>query len=317
MIYTCTLNPSIDYVMNVDEFKPGDLNRASQTFYYPGGKGINVSRVMARLGVKTIALGFTGGFTGEFVKDFLNNEEINHQFIDTEQNTRVNVKLKSQQESEINGPGPILSSKHQEELMEQVRTLTNEDTLILAGSVPSSLPEDFYITIADVCSKNGTKLAVDTSGKALKQLIGRPIYLLKPNHHELGELFNVSIDSMEKAAHYGKKLADQGVQHVIVSMGGDGAVYIGPDQQLYSNVPKGQLKNSVGAGDSVVSGFVASMAQGKSTDEAFRVGVASGSATAFQDDLCTAEDVEKLLGEVKISSLSIGGKPNENHRIID
>ncbi|KHE68474.1 phosphofructokinase [Halobacillus sp. BBL2006] len=303
MIYTCTLNPSIDYIMSVEEFKSGALNRAQQTFYYPGGKGINVSRVMSRLGVDTAALGFIGGFTGEFVKSFLSEENVRHQFIDSGQNTRVNVKLKSSDETEINGPGPNLTEDHQQSLLEQIGSLNEEDTLVLAGSVPSSLPPNFYNTIADICHKNGTKFVADTSGEALKQLIGHPLFFLKPNHYELGDLFSTTIDSKEKAAQYGRKLVDEGVQHVIISMGGDGAVYVGKKENLFANVPKGTVKNSVGAGDSVVSGFVAALTKGATVKDAFRYGVAAGSATAFNDDLCESQDVDHLLDQITISSI--------------
>ncbi|TGB02282.1 1-phosphofructokinase [Halobacillus salinus] len=303
MIYTCTLNPSIDYIMHVDEFKSGDLNRAKQTFFYPGGKGINVSRVMARLGVETIALGYTAGFTGAFIKDSLKQEHIQNQFIETDGKTRVNVKLKSSDETEINGPGPLISEAKQQELLQQVKEMTDDDTLVIAGSVPSSLPDDFYVEIAEICQKQGTKLVADTSGKALQQLIGSSLFLIKPNHHELADLFNAEVETKEQAAYYGRKLFDQGVSHVIVSMGGEGAVYIGEDQQLFAEVPKGTVKNSVGAGDSMVAGFTAAISQAKPVEEAFRQAVASGSATAFQDDLCNKEDVEQLLNDIEISTI--------------
>ncbi|MGP4061343.1 1-phosphofructokinase [Halobacillus sp. H74] len=303
MIYTCTLNPSIDYIMNVEEFEAGGLNRSNQTFYYPGGKGINVSRVMARLEITTEALGYIGGFTGAFIKEFLEKESVSHGFIDTSQNTRVNVKLKSDEETEINGPGPEISAKLQEELLMKIRTFTEKDTLVLAGSVPSSLPDDFYVTMTEICAKNKIKVVADTSGKALEQLIGHPLYLLKPNHHELGELFGVTVDSKEKAAEYGQKLIDKNVEHVIVSMGGEGAVYINKDQKLFANVPQGKVKNSVGAGDSVVAGFLSAMAKEETMENAFRYGVASGSATAFQDDLCQQKDVQALLEQISISEI--------------
>ncbi|MBH0230958.1 1-phosphofructokinase [Halobacillus yeomjeoni] len=301
MIYTCTLNPSIDYIMSVPKFESGTLNRAHNTSFYPGGKGINVSRVLRRLGVGTIALGFTGGFSGNFIKQFLSEERIEHRFIDTDKDTRINVKLKSSDETEINGPGPELTTDQQEALLKQVDEMTNKDTLVLAGSVPSTLPPDFYMTIADICAKNRTKFVADTSGKALDGLIGKRIFLLKPNHHELGELFKTEIDSLEQTVHYGRKLFESGVEHVIVSMGGSGAIYIGENKTLHANVPEGVVKNSVGAGDSVVSGFLAGLTQGRSIEESFRFGVAAGSATAFQDDLCEEKHVSEVLENIEIS----------------
>ncbi|CDQ19283.1 fructose-1-phosphate kinase [Halobacillus karajensis] len=304
MIYTCTLNPSIDYIMHVNEFEAGGLNRAQDTSYYPGGKGINVSRVMSRLDVQTQAIGYIGGFTGAFVQQFLDSESIQHDFIDTKQHTRINVKLKSNEETEINGPGSEISEQLQQELLRKIKRLSNKDTLVLAGSLPSSLPADFYVQMSTICAENDTKVVADTSGSALEQLLGHPLFLLKPNHHELGDLFNVTIDSRKKAAFYGRKLIDQGVKHVIVSMGGEGAVYIGHRKELYANVPKGEVKNSVGAGDSVVSGFLAALEKDEPIEDAFRYGVASGSATAFQDDLCKKEDVEHLLSQIDVSAIN-------------
>ncbi|MCA0971669.1 1-phosphofructokinase [Halobacillus litoralis] len=303
MIYTCTLNPSIDYIMHVDEFEGGSLNRAKETFFYPGGKGINVSRVMKRLGVETIALGYKAGFTGAFIQESLEKENIKSEFISTEGKTRVNVKLKSSDETEINGPGPVITEEQQNQLIGRIKEMTDEDTLIIAGSVPSSLPNDFYVTIAKLCEEQGTKLIADTSGSALKQLIGSSLHLIKPNHHELGDLFQAEVETKEQAAHYGRKLFEQGVSHVIVSMGGQGAVYIGEDVQLFAEVPKGQVKNSVGAGDSMVAGFASALHKGEPVEEAFRFAVASGSATAFQDDLCQKEDVDKLLNEISLTSI--------------
>ncbi|MFC7064073.1 1-phosphofructokinase [Halobacillus seohaensis] len=304
MIYTCTLNPSIDYIMHLEDFQIGALNRANQTMYYPGGKGINVSRVMERLGVSTTALGYVGDFTGQFITNFLDKEGIKHSFIDTKDYTRINVKLKGTQESEINGPGPTVTEEQLKRLLEQIRSLQPQDILILAGSVPSSLPKDFYTQIANICTEKQVLLVADTSGDALKQLIGKPVFFLKPNDHELGELFETTIETKEDAAHYASKLVDQGTQHVIVSMGGKGAVYVNNTQKLFATVPKGEVKNSVGAGDSVVSGFISALSQGLEIEDAFRNGVATGSATAFQDDLCHKEDADQLKDEIKISTIN-------------
>jgi 1-phosphofructokinase len=306
MIYTCTMNPSIDYIMNVEAFEAGELNRATQTFFYPGGKGINVSRVVSRFNVPTKALGYIGGFTGAFIEEFLNKENIQHQFIDTSQTTRINVKLKSKEESEINGPGAEISEELQKELLDKIKLLTDTDTLVLAGSLPSSLPKDFYVQMTSLCNEQGVKVVADTSGEALEQLLGHPLFLLKPNHHELGELFNVTIDSKEKAAEYAQRLVEKGVEHVIVSMGGQGAVYAGKDKKLYANVPKGKVKNSVGAGDSVVAGFLSALEKDESIETAFQYGVATGSATAFQDDLCQKEDVVSLLSQIHIYNMKKG-----------
>ncbi|MFD2922649.1 1-phosphofructokinase [Halobacillus naozhouensis] len=313
MIYTCTLNPSIDYIMHVDQIQLGELNRADKTLYYPGGKGINVSRVMARLSVQNTALGYLGKFTGKFITDFLDGENVQHHFVDTGQYTRINVKLKGDQESEINGPGPEIDSIQLGELLAKFKELNKNDILVLAGSVPSSLPKDFYSQISEICEMNGVLLAVDTSGEALKQLVGKDLFLLKPNDYELGTLFNTTIETKEQAAYYAKMLVQQGTRHVIVSMGGKGAVYVNEHEQLYATVPQGTVKNSVGAGDSVVAGFISALSLNKEMKEAFRYGVAAGSATAFQDDLCHHSDVEKLLNQVTITPLHKEGKTNENY----
>lgn len=304
MIYTCTLNPSIDYFMQVDHFEAGGLNRAERTFFYPGGKGINVSRVLNRLETETTAIGFAGGFTGQFISNFLDNEGVPHRFIETGNPSRINVKLKSGQETEINGPGPVIELEQQRQLLAEIENLSQEDTLVIAGSVPASLDLDIYLKIAAICEQKNISLAADTSGDALQQLIGYPVKLLKPNHHELGQLFQTEIHKKEEAVYYAKELVNKGAQHVIVSMGGDGAVLVDQEHTLYANVPQGEVKNSVGAGDSVVSGFLAGLANDKSLADSFRYGVAAGSATAFNDDLCNKEDVEALLSEIQVVALN-------------
>ncbi|GGD07309.1 1-phosphofructokinase [Pontibacillus salipaludis] len=304
MIYTVTLNPSIDYIMHVDEFNEGDLNRANTTYYYPGGKGINVSRVLKRLDVSNTALGFIGGFTGQFIQNFLESEKVQHQFIDTDQYTRINVKLKSSQESEINGPGPSITEEQQQQLLDQVNKLEQDDYLVVAGSIPKTIPANFYNEMAKRCAERGAHFIADTSGKALEELVGTPTFLLKPNHHELGELFDTTIDSPFKAITFAKQLVTKGATNVIVSMGGDGAILVNKDHAYYANVPKGEVKNSVGAGDSVVSGFIAGYVKTNNLTEAFANGVACGSATAFSDDLATRDFVEELRKEITIEDLN-------------
>ncbi|QHE53500.1 1-phosphofructokinase [Pontibacillus sp. HMF3514] len=300
MIYTVTLSPSVDYIMHVDQFHEGELNRASKTFYYAGGKGINVSRVLKRLDIQNTALGYIGGFTGRFIEEYLESEHVEHQFIETKHPTRVNVKLKSDEESEINGPGPDISEEQQNQLLQQVDQLQPDDYLVVAGSIPKTIPATFYKEMAKRCDQNDAHFIADTSGKALEELVGLRTFLLKPNHHELGELFNTSIETQEDAITYARKLVDQGAEHVIVSMGGQGAILVSKDDTYSCNVPKGTVKNSVGAGDSVVSGFLASYRQNKDLIQAFKQGVAAGSATAFNNDLGTKEDIEKLLSEIEV-----------------
>jgi 1-phosphofructokinase len=300
MIYTVTLNPSIDYHVRLKNLKVGELNRAEETFYFPGGKGINVSRVLKRLGIDSVVLGFAGGFTGEFIKNALTNENIATDFIEVEEPSRINIKLKGDQETEINGNGPAISKEKQEKLLSKISSLNKEDVLVLAGSLPPTVPENFYETIASICHEQGIPFVVDTSGPSLKRLIPMRPFLIKPNHHELGELFHVSIETVEDAIKYGKQLQLEGAKNVIVTMGGDGAVLINDDHIVFAKVPKGDVINTVGAGDSTVAGFLASYIQNKDTIKAFQYGVSAGSATAFSEDLCTKESAEQLLPNIQL-----------------
>lgn len=303
MIYTCTLNPSVDYIVKLDDFRLGELNRAAHTAVFPGGKGINVSRVLKRLGVDNTALGFIGGFTGAFIEQELSQENIRFDFVKVPGDTRINIKLKSGKETEINGQGPTIAPPFAAELMEKVQSLRQGDILVLAGSIPTSLPSDFYRTIVQVAKEANVKVVVDTSGPALKQLIEVKPFLIKPNHKELGELFDTVLHSKADAIVYGRRLVELGVENVIVSMAGDGAFFFNKEVTLFAEAPKGVVRNSVGAGDSMVAGFLAAYTNGKSVEQAFAYSVATGSATAFSEDLCTKDKAEQLLHEVKVTRL--------------
>ncbi|AZB43963.1 1-phosphofructokinase [Bacillus sp. FJAT-42376] len=303
MIYTCTLNPSIDYLIQLEEFHLGSLNRSKETKLFPGGKGINVSRVLKRLGTESTALGFSGGFTGDFIKNFLESEAITADFTEAADHTRINVKLKTGVETEVNAAGPKITLEQQEQLISKITRLQKGDLLVLAGSIPSSIPLTFYSTAAEICRKAGVETVIDATGPALEETFRHSPLLIKPNHHELGELFHTTVSNVNEAAYYGKKLISLGVQNVIVSMAGEGAVLVNEDCVLKASVPQGVLKNSVGAGDSVVAGFLASLAQQDTVEEAFQRGTAAGSATAFSHDLCTKEEAEKLYKEVKIEKI--------------
>ncbi|MEK4031065.1 MULTISPECIES: 1-phosphofructokinase [Bacillaceae] len=303
MIYTCTLNPAIDYIVHLEHLETGTLNRAVSTAKFAGGKGINVSRVLTRFGAENTALGFLGGFTGEFIIDELNKEGIHHQFIRIAQDTRINVKVKAGNETEINGQGPTVTLEESEQFKDLIKQLNKGDILLLAGSVLSSLPEDYYVLLMKIAQERGIKIAVDTSGPILKKLLAHKPFLIKPNHHELGELFQTDIQSREQAVVLAKQLVSEGVEHVMVSMAGEGALFVNKDVVLSAKPPQGQVKNSVGAGDSMVAGFLAGYAKGAAIEEAFRFSVAAGSATAFSEDLCTREKAEKLCSEVQISKL--------------
>lgn len=301
MIYTCTITPSIDYTVYLPEFHPGKLNRSEEVYYFPGGKGINVSRVLNRLNTKSIALGFAGGFTGDYIQNFLQTEGVQTDFIDTKEPTRINVKIKADDESELNGPGPITTRVQRKELLAKVEKLKSNDWFVLAGSLPDTIPDAFYQAIARLCHNKGIHFVLDTSGSALKQLIDTKPFLIKPNQEELGDLFDTRIGTKKEAVHYAKKLVEQGINYVIVSMGGNGAILVTKDLVLLAEAPKGQVVNTVGAGDSLVSGFIAAYVQDNDVSKAFRYGIASGSATAFRTDLCEQADVEALVTKVKLN----------------
>ena len=281
MIYTVTLNPSVDYIVRVEQFELGSLNRTSEDSKFPGGKGINVSRVLKRLGVESNALGFIGGFTGSFVADFLSGENIQHNFIKVSGDTRINVKLKTDVETEINGVGPSVSEEQLNQFLQLFQHMNQDDIVLLAGSIPGTLPTSIYQKIMTICKEKEIKVVADVSGDALKEVLSEKPFLIKPNHHELGELFETNIQSVEDAHKYAKQLVKQGVKHVIVSMAGEGALLVTDEFSYVANVPKGKVLNSVGAGDSVVGGFLSAFSENKSLEEAFKIGVASGSATAF------------------------------------
>ncbi|MGG3325784.1 1-phosphofructokinase family hexose kinase, partial [Bacillus velezensis] len=244
MIYTVTLNPSVDYIVHVEDFAVGGLNRSSYDTKYPGGKGINVSRLLKRHHVPSKALGFVGGFTGNYITSFLQQEGLETAFSEVDEDTRINVKLKTGDETEINGQGPTISDEVFNAFLEQFSALEEGDIVVLAGSIPSSLPHNTYEKIAEACRKQNARVVVDISGEALMKATEMKPFLMKPNHHELGEMFNTVIDSAEAAVPYGKKLIEQGAEHAIVSMAGDGALLFTKEAVFLANVPKGKLVNS-------------------------------------------------------------------------
>jgi len=300
MIYTLTLNPSVDYIIELDEVQLGELNRIGNPRKFAGGKGINVSRVLNRMGVSSEALGFIGGFTGDYIVDQLKKENISANFVQVDEDTRINVKVKADTETELNANGPVISEEKFAELKEKISELTSEDLLVLAGSIPSTLPKTTYEELVEICHKNNVSFVVDAEGELLNKVLPYNPFLIKPNHHELGELFDTTITSVEEVIPYAKKLLERGAQNVIVSLAGDGAVLVNEHETIISTVPKGELKSSVGAGDSMVAGFLAKYQETQDIRAAFRYSVASGSATAFSIGLCTKEKVESLLPQVVI-----------------
>ncbi|WP_208560693.1 1-phosphofructokinase [Marinilactibacillus kalidii] len=304
MIYTVTLNPSIDYVVYMDgEVQPGAVNRIQKDRKFPGGKGINVSRILSQLSIENKALGFIGGFTGKFIEDALEKEAIKTDFVQVDEDTRINVKVKSSNETEINGAGPNISNIKAKELIDMLSRLTEEDVVILSGSKPAGLAEDYYQEIIEKLTKSGTQFVVDTTGKELQDSLASKPLMIKPNNHELEELFNVSLETQEDLIYYGKKLVEEGAQNVIISMAEKGAMLFTEKGVYHGKAPKGNLKNSVGSGDSMVAGFTGIFAKTKDQLEAFKYGIACGSATAFEEDLATIDKIEALLPQIEINVL--------------
>ncbi|MEI5993127.1 1-phosphofructokinase [Candidatus Enterococcus mansonii] len=303
MIYTVTLNPSIDYIVHVEGLKLGDLNRMTSDFKLPGGKGINVSRVLKRIHADSTALGFLGGFTGTFISDWLKQEQIQTKFTTVREDTRINIKLKAETETEINGLGPAISDEEMQELKQALSALDTGDIVILSGSTPASLREGFYEELIQLIKDKNAEFVIDTTGKDLFNALPQRPLLIKPNNHELAELFNTDFQTLEDIFPFGKRLLAEGAQHVIISMAGDGALLFTQDGVYQSNVLKRTLKNSVGAGDSMIAGFVGTFTKNNDPIEAFKWGVACGSATAFSDDLASAELINELLSEVKIEKI--------------
>lgn len=300
MIYTVTFNPAIDYIARVEKLTLGETNRTCGETIHPGGKGINVSVVLKRLGVETVALGFIGGFTGAAIADMLRDTGITTDFIACEGNTRINVKLKEQVETEINGKGVIVKEGEMKELYGKLSALDNGDWLVLAGSIPSGMSENLYADIMGTLSCKDVKVVVDATGELLRRTLIYKPFFIKPNIRELEELFGVEIDSDEKVLVYARKLIELGAQNVAVSMGGKGALLVTSGGETYRYAsPKGKVIDTVGAGDSLVAGFIAGYVQTGSYSEAFRTGVATGSATAFSVWLAEKDLVEELKKKVK------------------
>lgn len=303
MIYTVTLNPSIDYFIELDDFEVGGLNRIKTERKRPGGKGINVSAVLQNVGLDSVALGFIGGFTGKFIIDSLTEKNIKTDFVNVEGDTRINVKLHSTIETEINGAGPNITTFKLEQLVEKINQLQKGDVLVLAGSIPSSLPSTLYQQITMKLQDKEVKVVVDATKDLLVEVLPYKPFLIKPNHHELGEIFGVEINNAEEAIPYGKKLIEMGAQHVIVSMADKGSLLFVNEKVYYASIPEGKLVNSVGAGDSVVAGFIASYLKTQDVIKAFRFGATAGSATAYSEGLATAEKINELISQVQVNEL--------------
>ena len=289
MIYTVTFNPSLDYIVSVENFQLGITNRTSSELMLPGGKGINVSTVLMNLGIENKALGFVAGFVGDEIIRRLEEMGVQNGFIRIEEGvSRINLKLKSIDGTEINGQGPVISPEHVEELMKQLDRLGEGDVLFLSGSIPSSMPDDAYQKIMERLDGRGVQIVVDATKDLLLNVLEYHPFLIKPNNHELGELFGVELKTREEVIPYAKKLQEKGAVNVLVSMAGEGAVLIDANEDVYmAPAPKGTLVNGVGAGDSMVAGFMAGWLEKQDYEHAFCMGVSAGSASEFSEHLAT------------------------------
>ena len=296
MIYTVTFNPSLDYIVSVEDFKTGKTNRTSSELMLPGGKGVNVSIVLQNLGIANTALGFTAGFVGEEIERRLREQGIRTDFIPVENgNSRINVKLKSIEGTEINGAGPGIGEDKVELLMRRLETLGEGDVLFLAGSIPESMPDDIYRSIMRRLDGRGVLTVVDATRDLLMNVLDYHPFLIKPNNHELGEIFGVELNTRDEVVPYGQKLREQGARNVLISMAGEGAVLVAEDGSVWKEpAPEGRLVNGVGAGDSMVAGFMAGWMDRQHYGHAFYMGIAAGSASAFSENLCTKEEVETI-----------------------
>lgn len=303
MIYTVTLNPSIDYIVEVDHFQLDQLNRIDRESKFPGGKGINVSRVLNTIGIKSKAFGFIGGFTGGFIQDTLNSEGVQTDFVKVKGDSRINIKLKTGEETELNGQGPALTKENIQELNDKLEVLQEGDILVLAGSIPSSLPNTYYSELTKKFTDRGINVVVDAGGKILAEVLKERPFFVKPNHHELSELFGKEITTVEEVIPYGRKVVEMGAQNVIVSMAGNGALLFTNSEVYTATIPKGNVLNSVGAGDSLVAGFIGTYSKERDFVKAFQTAIATGSATAFSQDLATQEKINSLIDQVKITKL--------------
>lgn len=297
MIYTLTFNPSLDYVVEVSDFKIGSVNRTHEEMMYPGGKGINVSQVLSTLGVDNVALGFVAGFTGDKLVEFLQDMGVNSDFIKVKNGmTRINVKLHhSFQETEINGQGPHVLEQDVRRLFEKIRSLRKGDILVISGSVPKGVATSIYADILKVCNEKDIKAIVDASGALLWNVLDYRPFLIKPNQHELGEIYNRKLTEHEEIVFYAKDLQNRGAKNVLVSLGANGALLVAEDGQIYfCDAPEGEVINTVGAGDSMVAGFLMEYQRSKDYEKSLRYAVCTGSASAFSKGLATKEQIDAI-----------------------
>ena len=300
MIYTITFNPALDYISQVENFETGKINRTKTEKILPGGKGLNVSTVLKNLGIESIALGFIAGFTGEELKRNIEEKGIKTDFINVEKGiTRINVKINSNKETALNGNGPEITEEDINKLLEKIEKITKEDMVILAGNIPRCINNDIYEIICKTLEKNNVTFVVDATKELLMNVLKYKPFLIKPNKEELEETFKEKIETKEDIIVHAKNLQLMGAQNVLISLGGEGAILVTTEEkEYYSKAPKGKVLNTVGAGDSMVAGFIAGYEQSGDFEQAFKMGIATGSASSFSMNLATAEEVANLLKEI-------------------
>ena len=296
MIYTVTFNPSLDYIVSMKSFEMGMTNRTTQEQMLPGGKGINVSTVLTNLGHESTALGFVAGFTGREIIRRLEEMKLKNDFIKIDNGfSRINVKLKDFDGTEINGMGPVIDGESQNKLMDKLLAMEEGDTLVLAGSIPESMPATIYHDIMKKLQGRGIRFVVDATKNLLMNVLVFHPFLIKPNNHELGEIFGVELETRESVVPYARKLQEQGARNVLVSMAGQGAVLLDENGEVHMHeAARGKLVNAVGAGDSMVAGFIAGYEEKQDYEHAFRMGISAGSASAFSELLATKEEVMRV-----------------------
>ncbi len=302
-IYTVTFNPSLDYIVTVEDFKLGRVNRTTEEIILAGGKGLNVSMVLKNLGVDSTALGFLAGFTGREIERLIEEQGVRTDFIQVPEGiSRINMKLRSGEESEINGMGPFIGQGDIDALYKKLDSLRDGDILVLAGSIPSVMPESMYRDIMEFLKDRKLRIVVDATRDLLVNVLPLHPFLIKPNNHELGEIFDVELTGKKEVAEYAGKLQEKGARNVLVSMAGAGAVLVAEDGSVWeSEAPRGRVVNSVGAGDSMVAGFLAGYLRSGKYEEAFKWGVCTGSASAFSEELAKKSEVETLLNSHKFN----------------
>ena len=303
MIYTVTLNPSIDYIVRLDKVNVGSVNRMESDDKFAGGKGINVSRVLKRLGIDNTATGFIGGFTGKFITDTLENEAIATKFVQVSEDTRINVEIKADAETEINGTGPTVSPEQLITLKDILLGLSEKDTVVFAGSSNKNLGNVVYKELISLTRQTGAQVVCDFEGQTLIDSLEFQPLLVKPNNHELGDIFGMKLENLDEIEKYAREILAKGAQYVIISMAGDGALLVTKDGAYFAKPIKGIVKNSVGAGDSMVAGFTGEFVRSGNAVEAFKWGVACGTATTFSDDLATAAFINETYEKVEVEKI--------------